>query len=157
MSHMRYSRVSTLALPLCAIAAIHISGCSTADCFNALIIHGKVLDEATMQPLAGVPVGGRTITDSSTTFSIEPSFGIITAENGAFELPFINAFVPCLPSSTFPKPDQLEIIIIRNGCEQRLMIEINEDTAQFVDGEFSGEEVLELIGPILVPPCVEPP
>lgn len=146
-----------MAISVSWMTAIHISGCSTADCFNALVINGKVLDDATMQPLAGIPFGGRTITDSSTTISIEPSVGIITAEDGGFELPFVNAFVPCHPSSDFPRPVQLEIIILRDGCEQRLMIEINEATAQFVDGEFPGEEVLELTEPILVPPCEQSP
>lgn len=140
-----------------ATAAILISGCSTADCFNALIIHGKVLVDATIQALAGIPVGGRSITDSSTTFSIEPGVGVTTAENGGFELPFVNAFVPCLSSSRFPRPDLLEIIIIRDGCEQQLMIEINVDTAQSVDGESPGDNIVELTEPILVPLCEPSP
>jgi len=49
-----------------------------------------------------------------------------------------------------PRPDQVEVIVVRDGCEQRFLIDINADTV--VDLSFS-DDVIELKDQILVPPC----
>lgn len=54
------------------------------------------------------------------------------------------------PLIGFPPPDQVEVIVLRGACEERFMIDINEDTV--VDIEFP-DDVIELKEPILVPPC----
>ena len=56
------------------------------------------------------------------------------------------------PSAPFPRPDQVEIIVVRDGCESSFLIDINEETV--VDLDFP-DDVIELKDPILVPPCEE--
>ncbi len=58
----------------------------------------------------------------------------------------------CPPPYEFPRPDRVEIIVVRDGCEQAFLIDINEDTV--VDMDFP-DDVIELKDPILVPPCEE--
>lgn len=146
------------------IALVPFLGAGCADCGNALQVRGRLLDAESGEPLAGAIIGGRSSTDGLETdhappliFNGEPG-GPPSDAVGSFVLEFTNYFGSC-PAPDFPRPDQVEIIIIRDGCEQQIsvMIEINEDTAQFVDGEFPGDEVLELTDPILVPPCEELP
>jgi hypothetical protein len=112
--------------------------------------------------VAGAILGGRSFTEGAETdqvppliFNGTPNLPLSEAD-GSFVLSFGTSIVPCNPAPNFPRPDQLEIIILRDGCEQRLVIEINDDTGRFIDGEFS-DYALELTDPILVPPCEQPP
>jgi len=113
--------------------------------------------------VAGAILGGRSFTGGVETDNVPPLIfdgtpnGPPSQTDGSFILEFGTSIVPCSPPPSFPRPDQLEIIVLRDGCEERFMIEINEDTAQFLNGEFPGDEVLELTDPILVPPCDQPP
>jgi hypothetical protein len=111
--------------------------------------------------VAGAIVGGRSFTDGAETDNVSP---LIfdgsprfppSADDGSIVIDLSTYFGPC-PAPGFPRPDQVEIIVVSNGCEQRIMIEINDDTAQFIDGEFS-DYALELTDPILVAPCEDLP
>ena len=54
------------------------------------------------------------------------------------------------PVEEFPRPDRVEVIVVREDCEFSFLIDINEDTV--VDMTFP-EDVIELKDPILVPAC----
>ena len=74
-------------------------------------------------------------------------------EDGTFQVWFTRRPHSCGDVVTeFPRPDQVEIIVVRDGCEQTFLIEINEDTVVNLDFP---DDVLELKDPILVGPCVE--
>jgi hypothetical protein len=138
-----------------------LTGCllSFGDCGISLTVSGRLLDSDTSQPIQGAALGGRTITDGMTTDGGLPSFTpdgeprIASGVDGAFMMLFVEALGPCGPRlREFTRPDQVEIIVLRDGCEQRSMIEVNEDTV--VDLSFPNR-TLELKDPILVPPCEE--
>lgn len=133
-----------------------------ADCGGYLSVRGQLVDAESGTAVAGAIVGGRFFRDGAETSYVSPLMFDGTTNlppsdaDGAFGIGISTYFGRC-PAPEFPKPDQLEIIVIRDGCEHRFTIEINEDTAQFVDGEFPGDQVLELTNPIFVPPCEELP
>ncbi len=135
------------------------NGCVFGDCQGVtVLVRGWLADRVTGEPLANVAVGGRSFTNGEVTDVIPAltifgdSNGPPPDENGMFELPFRKTLVSCTVASSFPPPDQVEIIVVRDGCEQTFLIEINEDTV--VDMDFP-DDVIELKDPILVPPCDE--
>ena len=146
-----------------ALVLLMGAGCIPyADCGAHLSVRGRLVDAESGAALAGAIVGVRSFRDGAETSNVPPLMFDGTPNlppsdaDGSFAIGLSTYFGRC-PTPDFLRPDQLELIIVRDGCEQRFMIEINEDTAQLVDGEFPGDEVLELTNPILVPPCDEPP
>jgi hypothetical protein len=140
-----------------AIIAISLLGAGcVGDCGDSLPVRGRLVDAVSGQAVSGASVGGRTITDGSETNFLP--YGRRSNGDGSFVLVF-SSLVPCHPSPMFRKPDQLEINVLRDGCEQQatLLIEIDADSAQFVDGGDFSVNALELTDPILVPPCEESP
>jgi hypothetical protein len=120
-----------------------------------LTIRGVVADAQTRIAIVDAPIGVITITEGQITGAAravddagEP-LGITTDANASFVLS-VDSF------SRIPNPDRLQIIVVRNGCEQRLMIGINDENSQFYQDESLGS-VLELNEPIFVPPCEESP
>ena len=71
-----------------------------------------------------------------------------------FEAEFWTGIIPCSELAPFPRPDQVEISVVRDECTQTFVIDINDETA-VVDEEDPYNVVLELKDPILVPPCQE--
>jgi hypothetical protein len=138
-----------------------MTSCFGGDyCSTALTVRGEVRDVETGEPIADAPIGGRTITDGLITgggpavgYNGEPIMAFTEAD-GTFALKLFRTFYdadipePC----EFTMPDRVQIIIVHNGCEQRLMIAINEGTAEFFDREYP-DDTLEFKDPILVPPC----
>lgn len=120
-----------------------------------LTIRGVILDSQTSEPIADTPVGARTIIDGQIVGRERAvdehglPVGVPSDANGAFAVVISQFMKPA-------RPDRVQLIIIRDGCEQRFMIEINDDTARFVEEE-SSVSVLELTAPILVPPCEQFP
>jgi hypothetical protein len=123
----------------------------------------KLLDSESQEPIANATITAFTFTlgevtgDGVTTIENQPSTEnagtvMITLRSeklgGCGFPPFIRDHLP-----EYPDPDQVEIIVLRDGCEQRFMIEVNQDTV--VDLSFPNR-MLELKDPILVPPCEEP-
>jgi hypothetical protein len=142
-----------------------VTGCFEGPyCSTALTVRGEVRDALTGEPIGDAPIGGRTITNGLITDGGpavdqrgEPIMAFTEAD-GTFALKFFGLFYdqeipePC----KFTAPDRVQIIIVQGDCEQRLMIPIDEDTAQFFDRAYP-DDTLELAHPVLVPPCDEPP
>jgi len=64
-------------------------------------------------------------------------------------------FGPRLPAPVFPEPDQFEIIVFRDDCEQSFFIDVNDETVVvFPPDENFGFPTFELREPLLVDPCV---
>lgn len=141
-----------------AIGALLLScsgACIFADCGTILFVKGRVVDAATMAPISGALMGGRSFTDNQETGHIPP---IIfdgspslppTSADGSFQFDFSD-LVPCGKGYSFPRPDEIEVIVVRDGCEQSFTIAINPDMV--VDITFPNDTI-ELKDPILVPPC----
>jgi|CXWL01.1.fsa_nt_gi hypothetical protein len=120
-----------------------------------LTIRGVILDAQTNEPIADAPVGATIIIEGQIVGQ-EPAVdenglpvGVPSDAIGAFALTVTT-------DMKLARPDRVQLIIVRDGCERRIMVEINEDTAQFVDDE-DGPAMLEFTGAILVPPCEQPP
>ncbi len=138
-----------------ALVSLLGAGCRGDCAGDRLPVRGRLVDAESGGAVTGAIVGGRSFTDGAET-AIVPLDAPVSDADGSFVLSFGMTIVPCRPPPLFPRPDQLEIVILRDGCEQTVTIEINEDSAQFVDGEFSINELV-LTDPILVPPCNQAP
>jgi hypothetical protein len=136
----------------CSCFILSISSCSY---FYELTIRGVIRDAQTNEPIADAAVGATTIIEGQIVGEVLAvderglPYGIPTDTNGAFA-------VIVSQSSRPARPDRIQLIIVRDGCEQRLMIEINEDTAHFVEVE-SSLNAVEITDPILVPACEPSP
>jgi hypothetical protein len=119
-----------------------------------------VLDAETLEALTGAAVGGISSTDGEETQSIlafsQAEGGPGVAEDGSFQVTFSNA-VPCLAQDRFPRPDRVHVSVVREACRKGFPIDINEETAVFLDLSDSTTpvDVIELNHPLLVPPCGE--
>ncbi len=138
------------------------AGCGVCGEFlQSFNLSGIVLDAETSQPLTGSELSIQSFTDGSETGrgSTRNQSENPPDENGLFEafifsnrvLSVCIAFPPpSFPPDFFPAPDQLEITVTRDDCEQRIMIDLNEDTV--VDITFPND-LIDLKDPILVPAC----
>ena len=116
------------------------------DCFDVLRVRGRLVDAESGAPVAGAFVGGRALADGVETEYVDPLDQEPSESDGFFVILFPRSFGPCLPAD-FPGPDQLEIIVIRGGCEHRFVVQ----------RESLESDVFDLIDPILVPPCEQSP
>ena len=132
-------------------------------CSSLFYVRGLLLEPKAQEPVSGAAIGGRSFTDGEETdydpaiiFDGSPG-GPLSAEDGGFAVEFSKVVTPCPdPKPGFPRPDRVEIIVVRDGCEQTFTIDINEETARDVeDAECEYADVIELTDPILVPPCEE--
>ena len=128
------------------------------DCCPTLVVRGILLDADTDVAVTDAAVSGSTFTEGQVTDSVNPltSKGIPSfpppGEDGSFELLFATGSLTPCPPPEFPHPDQVEVVVLGGGCEQRFMIDINEETVidiGFPDG------ALEFKDPIRVPGCEE--
>ncbi len=154
------SRVVGMVLVGCLVL---IPGCTEGDeCAAAFYVFGTLLDADAGTGIVDATVAGQAFTNGERTGfrsgRIPPTSGLLPepAEDGSFELVF-NTFdqFPCPPHGPrpFPRPDQIEVIVVRDGCVQRVVIEVNEDTAFDIDSGFGNVDIIELKDPILVAPC----
>ncbi len=160
----------SLVLLGCVLAVPQIPGCGPCGITFPpnRIVRGTVVDAETLEPLDTVLVSVGTVTDGENTGAGGARRGgsVEIASDGSFEMmiEFFDSGSVCgflldnsviLSDTTpdFPAPDKILVIVERDGCEQRIDIEMNEDTV--VDLNFP-DGVIELIDPILVPPCPEP-
>lgn len=146
-----------------SLCALFFAACTAPghDCGGSIRVLGTIADSETGVPIANAPVGVALFLQGETILAVEPLNSMEqpyapSDENGGFLIFASLGLVPCRLTG-FPRPDQVEIIVVRDDCEQRVMIEISENTAQFVEVEFSGKVVLELKNLILVPPCEQAP
>jgi len=153
-----------------ALASLQVVGCLEclifADPIDHRSLRGIVLDADAFEGLSGAAVGGRTFTNGEVTavtsaLKLDGTPNVqLTGEDGAFGVGFVVGGAPAcqtplgprLPPPEFPRPDQIEVTVARDGCEQTFLIDVNEDTV--VDLDFP-DDVIELKDPILVPPCEE--
>jgi hypothetical protein len=135
-----------------------IPSCLFGDARGTLFVIGQLATAETDAPFAGGTVSVRTFTASSETaraeavlFGAQPTPGLpAPRKEGEFVAPLSTDLGPACRPPTFPRPDQVEVIVVRDGCEQSFVIDINADTV--VDLRFP-DDVIELKDPILVPPC----
>lgn len=144
----------------CAISLLVLfgSGCIYTDCGAFFSVRMRLVDADSGAAVVGAIVGYQSFANGAEISNVPPYKIDGTPSrppsnaDGSIVIGLSNYFGPC-PVPDFPGEDRLEITIIHDGCEQRFAIEINEDTVQFVDGEFPGDKVLEFTDPILVPLC----
>lgn len=154
----------TMLLVSMGTLALHVPGCVCGDAWYGFSVHGRFLSSDTQEPLTDVLYGGRLLVGGE---EIDSTPAIIMggsanypppAEDGSFALGFVEAhvgqcglfFLLDLSRPELTRPDEVEVIIVRDACEQTIRIEITEETV--VDFDFPGD-VIELSDPVLVPPC----
>jgi hypothetical protein len=148
-----------------SLVVSRITGC-TAYCdreSSDVIVRGKVVDAETLEGLTRANVDVRTVTNGEETGSRNVRIRLEdgappAAEAGSFDAEIgyrqgrveICPWAPPPPIPEFPRPDRLEVIVLRSYCRFEFVIGINEDTV--VDMTFP-DDVIELRDPILVPAC----
>ena len=160
---IEWTRVCILSLlsGLSLFVVLACAGCLPSDCAAQLRLRGKVLDQDTLDGLSDAVLGGRSFTGGAETGYFPPfdwlglPNGPSPAPDGTFQALFSTGITPCSELAPFPRPDRIEIIVARHECTQSFMIEINDETAIVVDEEDPYNVVVELVDPILVPPCEE--
>ena len=114
------------------------------------------MDESSGAPIAGAFLGGTAFTGGVETDSYPPVIfdggpnGPPSDAQGRFRIEFGIILGGCNPPPVFPMPDQVEIVVVRDGCEQRFMIDINEETVVDLSAP---DDILQLREPIRVPAC----
>ena len=140
---------------------LSVPGCPSwlpRDCWAGFHVRGRLVDSATGEPAVDVAYGMRTLTAGEQTSRVSTVLGSGEPrlpnrdDEGGFELVVGTGIRPCDPPPEFPRPDQVDMIVVRDGCEFSFLIDVNEDTV--VDMTFP-DDVLELRDPILVPACEE--
>lgn len=124
-----------------------VAACSclpVGDPVASLVVRGVLLDAGTLAGATGAVLGIETFMNKERT-GFEPPYAPLLTADGSFDL-----VVARTQRDPFPRPDRIVIIVVRGGCEQRFMIDINADT---VVDPTAPDDVLELKEPILVPPC----
>ncbi|MEK6677123.1 MAG: hypothetical protein AABZ47_15900 [Planctomycetota bacterium] len=147
---------AAIAFTVVAVWLVGMSGCIYAHCLDFLYVEGLLLDESSGEPIAGAFLGG-----TSYTGGVETGFmGVLVFDGrpngppsdvqGQFQVEFSSDYVGCDPPPVFPMPDQVEIVVVCDGCEQRFMIDINEETVVDLSAP---NDTLQLREPIRVPAC----
>lgn len=114
---------------------------------SVLRLHGNVLNSDTGDGIFGAAVTVKLLTDGESTTRDRSS--LLTDEDGAFEFPLRARGPRCASPPDLPLPDQAEVVVTIDGCEQTFLIDINDDT---VDLDLT-ERTIVLKEPILVPLC----
>lgn len=147
-----------MGVPICGTAA-----CS-CDYGDSVTLVGRFVEAETMKGISDLAFGGRAYSDgelTATSLSLFSSSSIpppAPLEDGTFLLTFQSGF-SC--DSVLRTPDIVEVIVVRDECEQMISIDINEQTIMDLDarrdvfGVGILDRVLELREPILVFPCQE--
>ena len=141
-----------------ALISLRACGCvglfPFGECFppgneaSLLRLHGNVVNAETIDGVNGAAVSATLITGGEEITRDRSS--LLTAEDGAFEIPLTAKGPQCVTPPDLPRPDQVEVIVVLDGCGQTFVIDINEDTV--VDLDFP-DRVIELKEPILVSDC----
>ena len=146
-----------------AMGALLLCGsCIFCDTGDHFFVKGRVVSSDGEEPLVGVFLGGRLLTDEGKRYVILPfaRFGDPRVaqpdEDGDFEIPFLTAFRPCRSEPAPPaRPDRVEIIVVNDTCWREFSIEVNEQTGTFVQNEDRRVDRIELRDPIRVPSGTE--
>ena len=159
--HGHWFSGSVLAIGGLTLSFILLGGGCCVDVWYGYRVHGVVVDADTLEPLTSADLGGRILKDGEELSLFSGSPGLVNVpapdENGGFVLRFVERHAGACniggiiyerPELT--RPDQVEVIVVHDGCEQSFIIELNEDTV--VDWAFPDDDI-ELKDPILVPAC----
>lgn len=154
-----FSRVS-LTVGVLAVALEVISCCPSTP-GNLLELRGVFLDATTTLPVVGATFTTRTFTDGEETDftnSVHRVGAEQSDEDGNFLTVFSNGPFACDPVVEFPFPDEIELVIFRDGCEYEVIIPINDQTMDIGEAqthEAEGFPAIVLKEPVVVPPCEE--
>jgi len=138
---------------------VRAAGCVCVDYALTFTVRGRLLDGATQEPLASVGFGGRLLRSGEAL--LEESFEFASSnDDGSFSMTWLEGlygtYTPYgigefLVRDRQPiPPDQVELLVRLADCEQRILLEVDEDTV--VDFSFPGG-VAEFKDPVLVPAC----
>lgn len=118
------------------------------------VVRGQLLDSETMQGLVGVVYGVRVLNDGELLAGRRP-ISLNTGIQGVFACRAAGAlFNPCSPARPeLTQPDQVEVIVVRDDCEQRFLIDLDQEAE--ITTEKATRIVIDLKDPILVSPCEE--
>ncbi|MFQ5414444.1 MAG: hypothetical protein ACE5E6_08300, partial [Phycisphaerae bacterium] len=148
----------------CVVAASCVACLFKGRFIDYVIIKGQVVDADSLAPLPGAFIGARPFVNGEPIGFVSGSASqrslpvLVTGPDGSFALTLTTGareecatpLGPTLPPPEFPPPDQVEVTVGLVGCQDTFLIDVNADTV--VDLTFP-DMVLELIDPILVPPC----
>jgi len=148
------------------IAGWAAGGCAfcLGDTRGELFVTGQLIDATTNAPFAPARIIGTIRRKGEQTgreaaiLDDRPNLPIRVDDIGDFLLIFSTDLVPVCgpvfgpryPPPVFPRPDQIELVVTLEGCEQTVVIDINEAT---VVDPTAPDDVLEFRNPISVPPC----
>ncbi len=155
---MHATRIIATGLVVCLTQTSACIDIIHGDCVPTLLLRATLVDADVGAPVTNAAVGGKTFTAGEVTDFVNPveSNGFLPVpppdEDGSFELRFATGSLTACPPPEFPRPDQVEVIVLGGGCQQTFAIDVNADTV--VDIRFPGG-IMELKEPIVVPPCPE--
>lgn len=142
------------------------AACLGGDAEGVLFITGQVVDATTNEPLVPTRIVGTIRQEGVQTgreaalLDDRPNLPVRVDDTGDFLLVFVtdlapvcaSSFGPRVPPPDVPRPDQIELTVTIEGCEQTVVINISDET---VLDPTAPDDVLEFRNPILVPPCEE--
>jgi len=160
LRHLRLYLLLPLTLVLCTaesgcgLIAFFFDRIQCGDVGLELRITGDVVDEATGLPLAGAPVGARSFTEGMEIGNIgAQADGIyFTDDAGTFTIVLTDLTGVCdgrIVHDELFRTDRVEIIVLRDNCEQRSMINVDPP----IETEELAVRTIDIPDPITVPPC----
>ncbi len=136
-----------------------VHGCCL-DAVSQVAVTGSVLDADSSAPISGAVIGGRYLLNGEVLAEI-PTFlegqaGFQSAEDGTFVFE-ASRWQPVCPwpntiarEPPLPIPDQIELFVVHDDCEQSFLIDVEAETIIAPDTPL---RILELRDPIMVEPC----
>jgi hypothetical protein len=132
-----------------------VGGCVCADFGVTFPVRGTLVDAVSDKPLAGVTYagqlfcGGDRILPEASGFPPSGADGSFAMDLGGLLGGICSPFPVANPMIRCTRPDQIEVIVIRDNCEQRILIDITEETVE----EDVATESFRLRRSVPVPPC----
>ncbi len=156
----KLNRIPVLALVGC-VWGFGCTGCICVDWVTRYGLDGTMLDLESGEPLAGVaisanffrdgqPVEGRVSETSIPNESLDGGFGVSIAQDSGGWCGPIGYLIPNNRPTELEIPDQVELVVRRDECEVRVLIDLNAETLAY-DGPGNGRRFLS--NPVLVPGC----
>jgi len=153
--------ILVLLLPAMSGCPLLLYGLHPGDCSLVLTIQGRLVDTDSGTPLSGAIVGGRIFFENGVKDYVPLTCGgepcsLLSLDDGTFGISR-STLGPCPPRS-YPTPDRIELVVLRDTCETTYSIDVNDDTVDDLDTTDQDEgaasnHTIELKEPILVPAC----
>ncbi len=131
--------------------------CVFCDTRGTLTLSGRLASQANGEARSDVFLGVRTFSDGTLTENKSPysRFGTPRipppSSDGSFEIELSTGLSPCGSNPVFPAPDRVAIIVVDDVCWREISIDVNEESATFVENEVGVVESIELREPVIVP------